>query len=77
MRIELVNPQQIILEEIAEGHTQRSVALTYAFLLRQEPKTADWKKINQAIMRRWKGKKALSRIKEMAWRFCDPPKPKA
>ena len=68
MRIELHNPQQVILREIADPRiTQRSVALTYAFIIRQELHTADWWTINEAITRRWKSKTALRRIKEMAW----------
>ena len=37
MRIEMHDPQAVILREIAEGRPQRSVALTYAFIMRQEP----------------------------------------
>lgn len=71
MIIELHNPQELILREIADSRiTQESVALTYAFILRQEPKTADWAKINAAIMQRWKGKTALTRIKERAWKLA-------
>lgn len=68
MRIEMHNPQAVILREIAQGHTQRSVAMTYAIIMRQEPH-ADWAQINKAIMERWKGKTALERVKEMAWKF--------
>lgn len=72
MRIDLHNPQEIILREIADPRiTQDSVALTYAFILRQEPKTADWPRINAAIMARWKGKTALTRIKEKAWKYAE------
>lgn len=72
MIIELSNPQEIILRELADPRiTQDSVALTYAFILRQEPKTADWPRINAAIMARWKGKTALARIKERAWRYAE------
>jgi len=72
MLIELYNPQEVILRELADPRiTQDSVAVTYAFILRQEPKTADWPKINAAIMARWKGKTALARIKEKAWKYAE------
>lgn len=74
MRIELVNPQKVILEEIAGGATQESVALTYAFIIRQEP-NADWPTINAAIRNRWKGKSALMRIKELAWKHVTGGRP--
>lgn len=68
MIIEMFQPQQVILEEIADKRvTQRSVVLTYGFVIRQEHKTADWPRINRAITERWKGKTALERIKQMAW----------
>jgi hypothetical protein len=70
--IEMHDPQSVILDEIASGHSQKSVALTYAIILRQEPHTADWLKINQAIKNRWKSPTALKRVKEMAWKFASP-----
>lgn len=70
MRLEIHNPVGTIFREIAEGHTQRSVAITYAFIMRQEP-DADWPKINRAITERWKGKTALERVKTMAWEFYE------
>ena len=66
-RVEMVFPQQTILDEIASGHSQESVALTYAFIVRQEPKTADWATINKAIAGRWP--KGLDRVKKKAWRY--------
>ncbi len=66
------DPQGTIFAEIADPRMdQRNVALTYGFILRQEPNTADWPRINQAIRDRWKGKTALTRIKEMAWKFAE------
>lgn len=69
MRVELVNPTALILEEIEGGAPQQSVALTYAFIIRQEGEHADWLKINRAIMSRWKGKTALLRVKKRAWTY--------
>lgn len=68
MRIELVNPQKVILEEIAGGASQESVALTYAFIIRQEPH-ADWPTINKAIQQRWPSKSGLLRVKRLAWKY--------
>lgn len=67
-RIEMVDPVSVIFRELADPQvTQASVALTYAFIMRQEPH-ADWARINGAICNRWKGKSALTRVKEMAWK---------
>jgi hypothetical protein len=70
MNVELFNPQAVIFEELAGRKcTQRGVAITYAYILRQESQTADWPKINQAITERW-SKAGLVRVKEMAWKFA-------
>jgi hypothetical protein len=63
----MVNPQRVILAELAAGATQKSVALIYAFLIQQEQMTADWRRINAAIIERWP--KGLARVKEMAWKI--------
>ena len=76
MTITMHNPQAVILEELAEGgHTQRSIACTYGFILRQEFRTADWPLINKAILRRWP--KGLARVKKMAWRYATGTMPEA
>lgn len=73
MKIEMVNPCEVFWREIEDPLiTQGSIALTYAFIMRQEPDT-DWRKINSAITRRWKGKTALGRVKEMAWKYIGSP----
>lgn len=77
MRIEMVNPQEQLLRELKLKCSQRSIATTYAFIMRQEPKTADWPRLNQAIMKRWKGKTALERVKKMAWEHLKPEAPHA
>ena len=67
--IEMHDPQGQLLRELHyPGITQESVAITYAFTIRQLGNTADWPRINAAIMARWKGKTALARVKEMAWK---------
>ncbi len=66
--IEMVDPQKVILRELASGmHSQKSIALTYAFVMRQEGESADYRTINSAIMARWP--KGLERVKKMAWKF--------
>ena len=67
--IELVDPQRIILEEIAEKRVpQRSVALTYAYCIRQDGKsdTIDWSTVNGAIVDRW-SRSGLEAVKRRAW----------
>jgi hypothetical protein len=69
LTIEMHDPQGQILEELTwKGITQDSVALTYAFIIAQCGDAADWPKINAAIRAKWKGKTALMRVKEMAWK---------
>ena len=66
---ELANCEQTILHEIATGHTQASVALTYAMAMSSSERTTiDWPKVNRAIMARWTGRAALDRVKRMAWK---------
>ena len=67
---ELAGCERLILQEIAEGQTQKSVALTYAMAVRsRERTTIDWPKVNRAIMARWTGRTALERVKRMAWEY--------
>jgi hypothetical protein len=67
LTIEMHNPQRQLLEEVKlPGITQDSVALTYAFIMAQEGNSADWPKINQAIIARWP--KGLNRVKKIAWK---------
>ena len=71
LTIEMHNPVRQIFEELNQpGITQASVAITYAFIIAQEPH-ADWTKINAAIQVRWKGNTALERIKMAAWKYVD------
>ncbi len=69
LTLEMDDPQGHILEELTwKGITQDSVAITYAFIIAQLGDAADWRKVNAAIRAKWKGKSALPRIKEMAWK---------
>ena len=67
LRIEMVDPEKLILEEIADPKiTRNSVALTYAFCLRQGWGTAIGREVNRAIIDRW-SLSALDYIKKRAW----------
>jgi hypothetical protein len=70
LRVKLVNPQRVILEEIAMPKmTRNGVALTYAFCLRQRDHDQAWINfgmINRAIVGRWSFS-ALDYIKARAW----------
>jgi hypothetical protein len=49
MKIELHDPVGQLMLEVADRRMkQRDVAVTYAFIMRQQP-NADWKAINAAI----------------------------
>lgn len=56
--------EDCIENEIARGCTQRQVAQSYALALQSSWPT-DWKRVNEAIARRWP--KGLERIKRLAW----------
>ena len=68
MHFKLVDPEEGILEEIANPKvTRNAVALTFAFCLRQRDEDGiDFKKICQAIVARWSFS-ALDYIKKRAW----------
>ena len=69
LTIEMHDPQGQLLEELTwRGVTQDSVALTYAFCIVQLGNSADWPRINAAIRSKWRGKTALTRVKQSAWR---------
>lgn len=68
LTIEMNDPVGVIMREVEDPKLkQGDVALTYAFIIAQEP-DADFSAINAAIRKRWKGKSALGRIKEAAWK---------
>jgi hypothetical protein len=61
----LMDVENVIENEIAQGCTQKSVAMSYALALKSEWPT-DWKRVNAAIMAKW-GAKGLARVKNLAW----------
>lgn len=63
--IEMVCCEDVILNEIKLGLSQKQIAQSYALALRSSWKT-DWKAVNEAIIAKW-SLKALIRIKEAAW----------
>ena len=70
MYITMSDPENQILREIEEGHTQDSIALTYAFCIRDHQDVVDWSKINRAIVGRW-SIHAMTHIKRMAWKLVE------
>ena len=66
MIIEITNPEKVILDEMKmRGITQKSIALTYSFCIKQIKDETRFGVINQAIIDRF-GEKALERIKKAA-----------
>jgi hypothetical protein len=65
---ELMCVEDVIENELRQGCTQRSVALTYALALRSTWPT-DWKRVNEAIAAKWP--KGLDRVKTLAWRIME------
>lgn len=64
MRVTMHDPEQVLLEEIADPQmTRRSVAMTYHFAMRAEG--VNWAKVNEAICARW-SVSALDWIKRQA-----------
>ena len=58
-----------LLALIASGN-QAQVSELYGYMIRTYGDAANYRKINAAIQQRWKGKSALPRIKEKAWKLC-------
>ena len=81
----MVDPLGQIVRECEAGNVAwKSVALTYAFAIRQEPaantaewNVAGWKAANLAIRERFKsekdpeGLKTLIKIKDLAWAYLE------
>lgn len=66
MRVEMVDPQGVMLEEIADQRmTRDDVAASYAFGLLQGG--VDWAAVNKAIIKRW-SHDGLNYIKAEAWK---------
>lgn len=69
----LVCCTMVIVNDVAQGLTQKQIALTYAMAIISERNKADlpdWAKINQAILDRW-GQKGLNRVKNLAWALIE------
>lgn len=71
MEIYMVGAGDVLLRELESRKvTQASVALTYAFCIKNDHdkyEAVDWPKINNAIIERWSAS-GLRRVKEMAWK---------
>ena len=68
MRIELACCEMVIENEIAQGATQKCIALTYAMAINSTWPT-DWVRVNKAILAKWP--KGLKRVKEMARKLVE------
>lgn len=68
MRMELVNPEFVILNEIENKELkQKDIAQTMALIMKLgQTDEVNWKKVSEAIINRW-SKSGFVRIKEMAW----------
>lgn len=69
LQINLVCCTQAIQNEVAQGASQKNIALTYAMAIKSEAQGADkpdWSAINRAILSRWK-MGGLERIKKRAF----------
>jgi hypothetical protein len=63
----LVDPEQVLLSEIADKAMDRTdVGLSYALAL-STPNEVNWSKVNQAILDRW-SLSGLKWIKDFAWK---------
>ena len=70
MKIELMDAEKVILEEIEEKRSTRdSIAFTYAFCI-ETINRFEFGKINRAIIARW-SKSALAYIKKEAWKLVE------
>lgn len=72
MTSELADPATQIERECETDLKRRSLALTYAFAIRQIPATdgASWARINTAIREKF-GAKGAEWIKTRAWAYVD------
>lgn len=70
-QIDLVCCTEVIVNEVAQGFTQKQISLTYALTIRSESNGADnpdWPRINGAIAGRW-GPEGLEHVKRKAWKL--------
>lgn len=72
-RINLVCCTDVICNEVAQGLSQKDIALTYAMAIKSQAQGADkpdWSTINGAILARWK-MSGLERIKARAIKILE------
>lgn len=70
MKVELMDVENVILEEIAVPEVKRkSIAQTYAFGIGSS-EDINWKRINEAIVKRW-SISGLNYIKRIAWKMVE------
>ena len=69
VQVNLICCTQVICNEVAQGLSQKDIAVTYAMAIKsaaQKADTPDWRVINEAILTRWK-MSGLERIKKRAF----------
>lgn len=70
MSFELSTPTKTVLDEIQNLKLkQRDIAKTCALIIMSQVE-ADWKAINEAIVKRW-SKSARERVLGMAWKMIE------
>ncbi len=70
MTPEIMCPEMIIENEIAQGLMHISIAATYSLALRKTTEAVDWPRINKAITESF-GSDTLTWIKTRAWDYLD------
>lgn len=68
MKIELMNCEENILEEIKHSDITRDLIVSSYYWCIKSTEPVNWKKINQAIIKKW-SRSGLLYIKKKAWDF--------
>jgi hypothetical protein len=70
--MEIMVPEMVIENEIAQGLNQSQITQTYAMAIMKPncDKTVDWPRIHAAIEKRW-SKSAVERVKTKAWKLVE------
>lgn len=67
---EIMIPEWVVENEIAQGLTPLDVAQTYAQAMRKPAGSVDWARMNRAIEVKW-GLKGLRLVKTRAWDYAE------
>lgn len=69
MKIELMDVEETLLEELEHSVMKKDIAVTYAFAIVSTEKI-NWPRVNVAIRQKW-GVKSLIYIKKLAWKLVE------